>query len=81
MNRLIGGVLIAIGILIAGLSGLCSVYLVVSSMPLSMAEVSDGALVLLLFGGVPFVLGLATIWGGRVMLRDGDGESRPGGEQ
>jgi hypothetical protein len=70
--KFFGGLLMAIGILIATLSGLCSVwFLVMSLAPTGGGEFSGmGMLPLIaLIGGVPFVTGLGLFFGGRAMVR------------
>jgi hypothetical protein len=64
MKQLLGGLLIAIGILIAGASGLCSLFFLVSSLTnISMV----GAV--LLFGGPPIAIGVGLVFGGRALIR------------
>ena len=61
MNRTLGGVLLAAGILIAGGSGICSgMFLFNAGGPMNLA---------LFFGGIPFVAGVLLIVGGRALLR------------
>lgn len=86
LGRTLCGILIGVGILVAGLSGLCSVMVILSAMPLSPIDLREGLPIVLLVGGVPFALGLLAVWGGRRMLRNdrggdppGDIESPPGG--
>lgn len=75
MHRLIGGLLLAIGILIAGTSGLCSLTFVVTMMAdtTRMTEIVTGLPFMLMlvgmFGGVPFLVGLALIRVGKGFLR------------
>lgn len=61
--KIFGGILMAVGILIAATSGLCSlVYL--------FDAYAQGMLVaILLFGGIPFALGVGLIFGGRACIR------------
>lgn len=63
MNRLLGGVLLAAGILIVGGSGVCS------GMVLFDAGGSHAVPMVLFFGGIPFVAGVLLIVGGRALLR------------
>lgn len=67
MKRLLGGILLAAGILIAGASGLCSLFVLVGAGGLS-GSLSFLPLVLLI-GGIPFALGVALIFGGRALIR------------
>lgn len=66
MKGLFGGLLLAIGILIAGASGLCS--LVVGIVSLN-GETLTLVPLILLFGGVPFSIGFGLILWGRHLLR------------
>ncbi|HEY0178918.1 MAG TPA: hypothetical protein VGC30_04695 [Dokdonella sp.] len=70
MKALFGGILIAIGILIAGASGLCTLTL------LSSANGRDGLLPILFGGGIPLAIGFALIYAGRVVVRPTRGERR-----
>ena len=85
MKSLLGGLLLAVGILLAGVSGLCSLGFLVGGL-------GDGDLVgilplILLIGGVPFLIGLGLFFGGRALLRSArqeEEDSAPpgsGGEQ
>ncbi|MCJ2184921.1 hypothetical protein MTR62_19850 [Novosphingobium sp. 1949] len=65
MKALLGGLLMAIGILIAGASGLCSAALFVSDLG-STAQMLP---LVLLFGGMPFLLGIGLTFGGRALIR------------
>ena len=69
MIRLLGGLLLGLGILVAGASGLCSVLVIASEMPLSALDLREGLPIVLAFGGIPLLIGLAMIWGGRRLLR------------
>jgi hypothetical protein len=73
MNRLLGGILIAIGILIAGASGLCSAWFllfVIGGESNNSASGLASLTVLVLFvGGLPFVGGIGMILAGRAVLR------------
>lgn len=80
MRRLLGGVLIAIGALVSGLSGLCSVMLIISEMPLSEMDLKEGLPIVGIVGGIPFLIGLAAIFGGRRLLRT-DGMSGSGADR
>jgi len=64
MKKLLGGIFMAIGILIAGASGLCSLVFLFS---MGSGEFSSASLVLV-FGGVPFIIGLALILTGKAIL-------------
>jgi hypothetical protein len=75
MRGVFGGLLMGIGILIAGLSGLCTVVGVGAMLfdPGSMGNAGEMVSVLgavLLFGGVPFLIGLGLFFAGRHLLKD-----------
>ena len=70
MNRIYGGVLIAIGILLMTGSGLCSLSVILSWRG-NFTPV-DLVLLPLIFGGLPFGLGLGLFFWGRRLLRRPD---------
>lgn len=80
MKTLLGGIIIAIGILVAGASGLCTIVVVGSAIS-GMAHLHDaargilGILGLALFvGGIPFALGVCLIVGGRSLIARDDAD-------
>jgi hypothetical protein len=66
MKILFGGILLAVGILIAGASGLCSLVVLFSS-----GEFGGGGMLgaVLLFGGIPFALGAGMALGGHALIK------------
>lgn len=66
MKQLFGGILLAIGILVAGASGLCSVAILFGS-----GEFTGFGMLpaVAIFGGVPFAGGVAMAFGGRSLIR------------
>lgn len=64
MKTLLGGILVAVGILIAGASGICSLIFLVTS-----HGESGLILMVLAFGGIPFLIGLGLVYGGRAVIR------------
>ena len=66
MKQMLGGILLAAGILIAGASGLCSLFVLFS--PGEGANFSVLPFVLAI-GGLPFVLGVLLALGGRSLIR------------
>jgi hypothetical protein len=71
MRGLFGGILMGIGILIAGLSGLCTLLVAGTSL---FGSGSSGDLVsiipaVLAFGGIPFGIGLGLFFAGRHLIR------------
>lgn len=80
MKTFFGGILLAIGILVAGASGLCSLTMLVSvfSNLHSHQEFSGAGMlpVIAIVGGIPFMIGLGLFFAGRALIRsdreDGD---------
>jgi hypothetical protein len=64
--KMLGGILIGAGILLAGLSGLCSLAILFGSGEFTGFQMWPAVL---MFGGIPFAGGAGMIWGGRSMLR------------
>ena len=66
MKQLFGGILLAVGILIAGASGLCSLVVLLSS-----GEFGGGGMLgaVLLIGGIPFALGAGMAFGGHTLIK------------
>ena len=65
--KLLGGILLAVGILIAGLSGLCTVVF----FAMSVGQDGAGTLPLVLgVGGIPFLIGLGLFFAGRALIRN-----------
>jgi len=71
MNRLFGGLLLAIGILLMTVSGICSAAVIVAGL---MDAVKEPALFLypLIIGGVPLAIGFGLFKWGQILLRQGD---------
>jgi hypothetical protein len=73
MKRFVGGLLLAIGILIAGLSGLCSLFVLAMTATSGSDADLNGIMAMLSMvlpiGGVPFALGVGCIIGGRALLK------------
>ena len=69
MKALFGGLLLAVGALVAGLSGLCTILVIADEAPRSWAAFKEGLPIVLTFGGLPFVVGLALLFGGLRLLR------------
>ena len=79
MKSLFGGILLAVGILTAGGSGLCSLAILFDG---GMAGDMGGWLsilpLVLLFGGIPLGIGVAMAFGGRALLRSArEDDQRP----
>ena len=69
--KFFGGVLMAIGILIAGLSGLCSLLLLVDPSTWSGPSSGESLSIIAVVGGIPFVIGAGLILLGRVLMKQG----------
>lgn len=72
MTKFFGGLLMAIGILIATLSGLCSAWFLVMTLGDSGGSEFGGIGMLgfiAVIGGVPFVSGIGLFYWGRWLLR------------
>jgi hypothetical protein len=75
MKEVIGGILIAVGILIAGASGLCSAAVLFEG---GFAPESLSMLPLvLMIGGIPFAAGVGIAFGGRALIRSARKERAP----
>ena len=79
MKMILGGILLAAGILIAGASGLCSLFVLFSSGEFAGPEMWQAVL---LFGGIPFAVGAGIAYGGYALIRSArnDREGTDGGE-
>jgi hypothetical protein len=66
MKQLLGGILLAVGILIAGVSGLCSLVVLFSSGEFGGLSMLPAVL---LFGGAPFAIGAGIGFGGWSLIR------------
>jgi hypothetical protein len=83
MQKLIGGILLAVGGLIAGLSGLCTIVVVGGSLaspgewtPGDFGGIAGSLMIVLIFGGIPFAIGAGLFLLGRSLLRK-DREAYP----
>lgn len=70
MRTLFGGILLAIGALIAGASGLCSLAVLFSAGRSAPAVWGSGLIMVLIFGGIPFAIGVGLIYAGRALIRE-----------
>jgi hypothetical protein len=75
MKKFFGAILLGLGILIAGLSGLCSMLF------LSFASFQGGnntaiIEVVALVGGIPFILGIGLIFLGRYLIQSANRSSQ-----
>jgi hypothetical protein len=72
MIRLFGGILLGVGILVAGASGLCSAVFLVSMLGSNsggMGDLSSMLAMIAVVGGIPFAIGMGLVWAGRHLLR------------
>jgi hypothetical protein len=71
VKAVLGGILLAVGILIAGASGLCSLYVLASGFGGygSAGQILSMIPLVLMFGGIPFAAGVGLILGGRALIR------------
>ncbi len=69
MQKVFGGLFIVVGILIAGLSGLCTFFMFAESdTPETFSAESIG--IVAIFGGIPFVTGVTFILLGRYLIKN-----------
>ena len=78
MREVLGGILMAVGILIAGGSGLCSMAVLFTPGEYSGLRMWPAVLTV---GGIPFAAGLAMAFGGRALRRRSIREHDAGGSQ
>lgn len=72
MKRFFGGLLLAVGWLVAVTTGLCTGYFFLLFLLPTNGPATESLLLLLplIIGGIPFLIGLALIWIGRRLLRE-----------
>jgi hypothetical protein len=66
MKRFFGGLFMVVGFLIAGASGLCSLFFLGQSLK---GPGADGIGMILVFGGIPFMVGMMIFSGGQAMFK------------
>ena len=71
MKLVLGGILMAVGILIAGGSGLCSLMVLFGG---GMGADFSMLPLVLLIGGIPFAVGAAIAFGGYALIRSARNE-------
>ena len=77
MKRLLGGILLAVAILIMVTSGLCSLsFIVIGLFSGNTADALSMLLYALVIGGVPFVVGLGLFYLGRAVLQSARNDER-----
>ena len=72
--KIVGGILMAIGILIAGASGLCSLMVLFGSGEFAGREMWSAVLV---FGGIPFAVGGGVAFAGYALIRNATRNAPP----
>jgi hypothetical protein len=77
MKGLLGGILLGVGILIAGGSGLCSLVFVVVMLSGNGGSTSGMMPIVLLVGGIPFAIGIGLFYLGRWIIRSAAAETPP----
>jgi hypothetical protein len=76
MSKLVGSIMIGVGLLIAGLSGLCSVafgVMLLGSSGVDAKVILQWLGAVAVFGGIPFAIGLGLFFGGRSVVRKAEG--------
>ena len=79
MQKLFGSLLLGCGIIVAGLSGLCTLLFAGSAL-LGPSNGQDAMSVIpaaLLFGGIPIGIGIGMFFGGRALLRAAKRDEEP----
>lgn len=74
--KILGGILLGIGILIAGVSGLCSLVLLADPSTWSGPDMSENIAIVGIVGGIPFALGVAIVLLGLFVLKKGKSDDR-----
>jgi sensor domain CHASE-containing protein len=69
MKQVFGSILLAVGILIAGCSGLCSLVFSMDTLFGSSNHIRIDLPIIFIVGGIPFGIGLALFFGGRALIR------------
>jgi hypothetical protein len=75
MSRLGGSIMMGAGIMIAGLSGICSVafaIMALASSGVTLGLALQGLMVIGVFGGIPFAIGIGLFLAGRSIVRRAD---------
>ncbi len=78
LARLIGGLLMGAGLLIAGGSGLCSLLLLAEGSTWAGPSAAESLSIIAMVGGIPFVIGIGLFFTGRLVWRKGDSDQPPG---
>ena len=79
MKSFFGAITLGCGILVAGLSGLCSLLFLVGALfdgGSAGAEQMSMLPAVLLIGGIPLAIGIGMIFGGRAIVRSADADAK-----
>jgi hypothetical protein len=70
MQKVIGGIIMAVGILVAGLTGLCTLMMFLEA-PLTRSDFNfEGIMIVAIFAGIPLAIGVGMIFLGRYLIRN-----------
>jgi len=69
MKPVFGGIMIAVGVLVAGASGLCSILFLSPAGGLEGPPPGDLVAMVLIIGGIPFIAGILLVVGGYFLAR------------
>lgn len=80
MRKLLGGLLLAVGVLVAGACGLCSGWFLIATLTAPNGGDEASAMIALaaIVGGIPFMGGVGLVLAGRYLLRSRRPDYRPG---
>ena len=70
MQKVIGGIIMAVGILITGATGLCTTFMFLEA-PLTRGDFNfEGIMIVAIFAGIPLIFGITFIFLGRYLIRN-----------
>jgi len=72
LKQLIGGIIMAMGVLIAFLSGMCSFFIMTGDLTGKREDLLSTLPTVLIFGGIPYVIGIGLFFAGRAILSSVD---------
>lgn len=75
MKHVFGSILMGVGILIAGASGLCSLVVLGEGLSDVVGGFGEVLGIVLFVGGIPFGIGVAIFFGGRALVRQAKREA------
>jgi hypothetical protein len=68
--KVLGGILLGVGLLVAGLSGLCSLSMIIEEMHGSNGDITGTLVLVGIVGGIPFLMGLGMMFGGWKLVQE-----------